>query len=169
MTTLHRTLLSSLAMLALASPESAFANRPGFGFRLDGHDIELKLDKETPNTAANPTHTRTYSATVKKGATFTLDVGQYLMGAGLPEPQRAEIGAPTGKWVHDDHVSAAPQKLDGEEFSKPGPTTRFTAVKSGSTTLVFELDDRPNPDRTNLNSPTHVVWRFEVVVTVVDE
>ena len=71
-----------------------------------------------------------------------------------------------GEWGHDESLSAQPSTLKGEKFSQPGPTTVVTALKSGKTTLVFELDDRPNPKRKNLSSPTHVVWRFEVEVTV---
>lgn len=160
-------LLGLVVALSLSIPAgSATASRPHFVFDLNGYDVELKLTETIPNSAADPKHTRRYSATVQQGKTFTLDVGQYLQGGELAEPQRAEIAAATGAWEHVERVRAQPTKLEDVPHSQAGPTTRFTALTPGKTTLVYQLDDRPNPGRKNLSSPTHVVWRFEVVLTV---
>lgn len=155
-----------VASVFLTLPGFASAARPGFGFRLNGLGVELKLLQEIPNTAKNPIRTRKYEATVKQGSTFVLDVGQYLMGGGLPKPQRVAIAAATGEWQHDTSVSATPSKLKDKKFTQAGPTTTFTALKQGKKRLIFELDDRPNEKRKNLSSPTHVVWRFEVELFV---
>ncbi len=160
-------LLGLVAVLSLSIlAGSASASRPHFVIDLRGYDVELKLTETIPNSAADPKHTRRYSATVSRGKTCTLDVGQYLQGGELPQPQRTEIAAEAGAWEHDERVRAQPTKLEDAPHSQAGPTTRFTALTPGKSTLVYELDDRDNAGRKNLSSPTHVVWRFEVELTV---